>query len=292
MAARHAPQLVMISGPNGSGKSTLIAGLRADPNIQLPALYVNADDLQRKRGIIDPRKAQQLATELRNRAFEVRGDLMYETVMSHPSKIAELQTAKAVGYHLTVHLVATEDPMINVERVGARVRAGGHDVSADLIRARYERTLALAPVAIAYADQAVVFDNTQGGDTGRGLSVHAALQANRLEFTVDQPAAWVRTVAARVNERATEIQAFASGAGSRGLPPQLAKLDGGSTRGPIIAVGKHYVLQYDEASRSSVLHDRTLLGALADQLNVQDNRCVSYREGVASIEPPAITRTR
>ena len=54
MATGHAPQLVMISGPNGSGKSTLIGALRADPNIRLPALYVNADDLQRKRGIVDP----------------------------------------------------------------------------------------------------------------------------------------------------------------------------------------------------------------------------------------------
>lgn len=285
------PQLVMIAGPNGSGKSTLIAALRSDPNIQLPALYINADDLQRERGITD-RQAQQLATDLRNRAYEVRGDLMFETVMSHPSKIAELQQAKAAGYHVTVHMVATEDPTINIERVGARVAAQGHDVPAETIRARYQRTLALAPVAIAYADQAVVFDNTQGGDTGRGLTVHAALHANRLEFTVDQPAAWVQTVAARVNERAAEVQAFARGAESRGLPPQLARLDGGSTQGPIIAIGKHYVLQYDEQTRSSVLHDRTLLGPLADGLGVQENRRFSYQEGVPTIEPPSITRTR
>lgn len=281
----------MIAGPNGSGKSTLIAALRSDPNIQLPKVYINADDLQRERGITD-RQAQQLATDLRNRAYEVRGDLMFETVMSHPSKIAELQQAKSAGYHVTVHMVATEDPTINIERVGARVAAQGHNVPAETIRARYERTLALAPVAIAYADQAVVFDNTQGGDTGRGLTVHAALHANRLEFTVDQPAAWVQTVAARVNERAAEVQAFARGAESRGLPPQLAKLDGGSTQGPIIAIGKHYVLQYDEQTRSSVLHDRTLLGALADGLSVQENRRLSYREGVATIEPPSITRSR
>ena len=42
------PQLVIIAGPNGSGKSTLIAALRASPDVRLPALYINADDLQRK----------------------------------------------------------------------------------------------------------------------------------------------------------------------------------------------------------------------------------------------------
>ena len=292
MAGTQAPRLVMIAGPNGSGKSTLIAALRADPDIQLPTLYINADDLQRERGIVDPRKAQQLATDLRNCALQARGDLMYETVMSHPSKIAELQQAKAAGYHLTLHLVATEDPAINLERVRARVGAGGHGVPDDRIRARYERTLALAPVAIAYADQAVVFDNTQGGDTGRGLTVHAALHANRLEFTVDRPAIWVRAVAAQVNERVFEVETFVRGTESRGLPLRLASLERGSTQGPIIAIGKHYLLQYDEQSQSGILHDRALLGALADPLVVQDKRRVCYREGVASIELPAIDRTR
>jgi predicted ABC-type ATPase len=292
MASPHTQQLVMVAGPNGSGKSTLIAALRADPNIQLPALYINADDLQRVRGITDPRQAQQLATELRNRAFEVGDDLMYETVMSHPSKIAELQQAKAAGYHITVHLVATEDPNINVQRVSARVGAGGHDVPAARIRARYERTLALAPMAIAYADHGVVFDNTQSGDTGRGLTVHAALHANSLEFTCDEPAAWVRQITALVNERAAEVAAFACGAESHRLPPKLAKLDGGSTQGPIIAIGKYYVLQFDELSRTTVLHDRTLLVALADRLVVQEGRRFSYREGVASVEPLSITKKR
>jgi predicted ABC-type ATPase len=282
------PQLVMIAGPNGSGKSTLVAALRTDPAVQLPALYINADDLQRERGIPDSREAQRLAVALRDRALQAGDDLMFETVMSHPSKLAELQRAKAAGYHITVHLVATEDPRINIERVGARVGAGGHDVPAERIRPRYERTLALAPVAIAYADQALVFDNTQGGDTGRGLTVHAALQANRLEYTVEQPAAWVRKVALQVNERAAEMQVFVRGAESRGLPPQLAPLDGGSTQGPIIVVGKHYLLQYDEHTRAGVLHDRALLGSLADLLSVQDSRRFTYREGTASIEPSSV----
>lgn len=286
------PQLVMIAGPNGSGKSTLIAALRADPNIRLPALYVNADDLQKARGLADAAKAQDLATDLRARALEARGDLMYETVMSHPSKLAELQLAKAAGYHITVHLVATENPQINEQRVEARVGAGGHDVPRERIRSRYERTLALAPVAIAYADQAVIWDNTQGGDTGRGLQVHAALRANRIEYTNEAPAHWVQRIASQVNERGDEVRAFAQGAQSRGLPPQLARLDGGVTQGPVIALGKHYVLQYDEASQITVLHDRVLLGAQADQLSPQKSHRLSYREGVASIEPPHLAKTR
>lgn len=87
----------MIAGPNGSGKSTLIAALRADSRFDLPALYVNADDLLRERSLCDPREAQQLANELRAQAIVNRQDVMYETVMSHPSKIAELQSAQKSG---------------------------------------------------------------------------------------------------------------------------------------------------------------------------------------------------
>lgn len=90
-----APQLILVGGPNGSGKSTLIAGLRAAADMQLPAQYINADDIQRERGLVDARDAQQIATALRAEAVQQRRDLMFETVMSHPSKIAELQRAKA-----------------------------------------------------------------------------------------------------------------------------------------------------------------------------------------------------
>lgn len=289
MAEINAPQLVMVAGPNGSGKSTLIAALRVDPNIHLPKLYVNADDIQRERGLSDSLQAQQIANDLRNRALEMRGDVMYETVMSHPSKIAELQRAKTAGYQVTIHLIATEDPTVNEARVGARVEAGGHDVPRDRIRSRYERTLALAPVAIGYADRALVFDNTQLGDTGRGLAVHATLTGNRLVYDVPSPAKWVQTLADRVNERASEIEAFAK---VQRLSPVLARLEGGATTGPIIAIGKHYVLQYDAEARISVLHDRVLLGEQGARIASQEVHRISYREGVAAIEGPQQTKTR
>lgn len=62
------PRLVMVAGPNGSVKSTLIEALRASPVVDLPALYINADNLQRERNIQDPIEAQQLAKSLRTQA--------------------------------------------------------------------------------------------------------------------------------------------------------------------------------------------------------------------------------
>jgi predicted ABC-type ATPase len=267
----------MVAGPNGSGKSTLIAALRADRSIQLPSLYVNADDLQRERSLADAREAQALATQLRAQALASATDLVFETVMSHPSKLAELQRAKAGGYHVTVHLVATDDVAINEARVGVRVKAGGHAVPPELIRARYARTLALAPVAVSYADQALVWDNSAGGDTGGGLSLQAVQQGGRMAVLGERAAPWVRGLVVQVNERAAAIEALARG------PVQLAHLGEGDTRGPILAINRHYVLQLDEATNTHVVHDGALLGEAVKALRLNRSCRIRYRQGVADV---------
>lgn len=57
------PLLVMVAGPNGSGKSTLTDASRASPDVELPATYINADEIQKASGC-DPATAQQSAKAL------------------------------------------------------------------------------------------------------------------------------------------------------------------------------------------------------------------------------------
>ncbi|HUG25662.1 hypothetical protein [Piscinibacter sp.] len=147
-------------------------------------------------------------------------------------------------------------------------------------------------MAVAYADQAVLFDNTQGGDTGNGLRVHAALHAARLKYTTDTPAQWVQKVTGLVNTRAAELQALARDPQSRGSPPQPARLHGGVSQGPIIAIGEQYVLQHDESSRLNVLHDKVLLGPQVEQLVPRKSQRLSYFEGVVTVEPPQPDKPR
>lgn len=278
------PRLVMVAGPNGSGKSTLIEALRASPVVDLPAFYVNADNLQRERNIQDPIEAQRLAKSLRTQALADHNDILYETVMSHPSKLAELQTAKAAGYHITIHFVATADANINVERVALRVASGGHDVPPDRTRKRYLRTLTFAPIAISYADSAVIFDNSVRGDMGEGLLSQAALQGDRLVPLVDTPIAWVQRLISQFDERVSELQVFSRDiVQSSGLSPQHARLDNGHTSGPIVAIGKHYVLQYDEPTHAVILHDRLLLTGLDNPQVNQESFDIRYSEGVTQI---------
>jgi hypothetical protein len=52
----------MVAGPNGSGKSTLTDSLRASPDIQLPGVCINADEIQRSQrlDVVDAQRALKL----------------------------------------------------------------------------------------------------------------------------------------------------------------------------------------------------------------------------------------
>ena len=147
------PELQVFAGPNGSGKSTIT------PAFPIVGEYVNADDIQRQGGVTNL-EAAELAMQLKRYYIENRRSFTFETVMSSAYNLDVLRLARERGFGITVVYVITRSAEINVERVRSRVRAGGHDVPEDKIRARYARSLAnIAPV-FALADNFVLIDNS------------------------------------------------------------------------------------------------------------------------------------
>ena len=276
----------MVAGPNGSGKTTLIRALRAARDIALPALYINADDLRAQRSL-DARAAQRLAESLRLQAIAAGRSLLYETVMSHPSKIAELQAAAKVGYAITVVFVATDDPNVNIERVALRVADGGHDVPRDRIRARHTRSLALAPCAIAFATHAYVYDNTAWG-TEATQQLQAVLARLTLQPTVERPAMWVGELIETVNARAIELEDFYRSTKS-GTDVTVPNLYGSVSEGPIAVSGKHYALQLDSTGGKALLHDKALLSKPVLQ---RHSYRIEYVEGVSKVTRRSSGRLR
>lgn len=104
--------------------------------------------------------ASVIADWLRQKLIERRASFTFETVMSSPDKVAFLQMAQASGFRTYLYFVATQDARINVARVRNRVLQGGHDVPEAKILARYARSLALLPGAIAASSRAYIFDNS------------------------------------------------------------------------------------------------------------------------------------
>jgi predicted ABC-type ATPase len=81
-------------------------------------------------------------------------------VFSHPSKLDLIRSAQQAGYQVVVHVMLVPEKLA-VARVDYRVQAGGHDVPEQKIRERYHRLWPLVTQAIAMADRAVVYDNSQ-----------------------------------------------------------------------------------------------------------------------------------
>lgn len=276
----------MVAGPNGSGKTTLIETLRASTEVSLPALYVNADDLGREQRL-DARAAQRLATAMRCEAVARRQSVLYETVMSHPSKIAELQAAAVAGYAITVIFVATDHPNVNIERVALRVADGGHDVPRERIRARHRRSLVLAPSALSFAAHGYIYDNTDWG-TDAARQLQAILVGSRLQSVSSHSAKWVGVLIERANARAAELEDLRHSVKNQ-MPLAVPDLTASVSEGIIAVVGEHFALQIDKASTTARIHDKALLPRPVAQR--QSYRIV-YADGVATVARRSALRLR
>ena len=181
----------MIAGPNGSGKSTLIERL-GESGVAFGE-YLNADDIARHLQGTPQETSVAAQIEVRRRrqqALDERRDHTFETVLSHPSHLDHLRLARQAGFDVVVYFVATDDPFINIGRVANRVAQGGHDVPAERIEARYHRSLANLKLALAFAHEAVVFDNSLPGSPMQALATFSDGRMERLVEDARAPVWW------------------------------------------------------------------------------------------------------
>lgn len=130
--------LFVIAGPNGAGKST--AAPRLLTGARRVAAFVNADDIavaqdvgEIEAGRIMLRRLDELARDRQHFAIE--------TTLASRSLRPRIEALQKSGYffHLTYVWLPSAD--MAVQRVAARVRAGGHAIPEVVIRRRYARRL-------------------------------------------------------------------------------------------------------------------------------------------------------
>ncbi len=126
-------RLRILAGPNGSGKSSVYSKLKQTKDFHW-GIFVNADEMEklfRENGGLDVRQygVDDFPWEVFKREYQP-------------------------------FYVATSSPDINIGRVAARVRNGGHNVPANKIRSRYVRSLNNLRDAVRLSDRAYIFDNS------------------------------------------------------------------------------------------------------------------------------------
>lgn len=138
------PDVVIIAGPNGAGKSTLAPALLRD-TLKLPE-YVNADTIAEGLSAFAPEDAsfdagRVMLRRLRHLASE-RKTFAFETTLASRFYAGWLKSLQESGYHVSVVFLWLESVETAIQRVTARVEAGGHSIPEETIRRRYERGIA------------------------------------------------------------------------------------------------------------------------------------------------------
>jgi predicted ABC-type ATPase len=137
------PQVIVISGPNGAGKTTAAEHLlRGAMSVQH---FVNADWIARGLGAFDPdsvalEAGRAMLARLKQLAAS-RSDFAFETTLASRTFAPWIGRLCASGYEFSLLHLWLPDPEQAVSRVADRVRGGGHDVPADVIRRRYHAGL-------------------------------------------------------------------------------------------------------------------------------------------------------
>jgi predicted ABC-type ATPase len=159
-----APQVIVIAGANGAGKTTLAPFLLRD---ELRVLeYVNADPIAHGLSGFDPASvALQAGRVMLNRLHELaeqRKTFALETTLAAKHYAGWIGKLRDNGYAFQLMFLWLRSPDLAVQRVRARVHAGGHDVPEQIIRRRHAAGLKnfwefYQPLADAWA----VYDNSK-----------------------------------------------------------------------------------------------------------------------------------
>jgi predicted ABC-type ATPase len=285
---QRSPSVVVIAGPNGSGKSSLTkhlprAGLDApmghdlNEEVRLPERYVNADDIARELRIsgdpVPDRTAFHHARRLRNELREARNSLAYETVLSHPSGLVDLELFRRAGYHVTLVVVTTSDAEINVGRVRGRVLAGGHDVEPGKIRSRHARFHRFLPVAAELANAAWIFEAS--ASTRLCLRL---IDGELVEASLVPP--YLQELLHALQARSRDRVALA-GEAENEAPPLKADIHLGEYAGEVFKA-LPTVFSQELAEGERVWHDLALFDAVPSD---GERVLIRYEQGYGFIEP-------
>jgi len=180
------PRVVIFAGPNGAGKSTHADAILAALGIET---FVNADYIARG---LSGRNTDAVAFEagriMLNRLRqlgEAKADFAFESTLSSRTFAAFITKLKRLGYAVVIYYFSLANAQLAVRRVKLRVSLGGHDVPADVVRRRFDRSLSnFFGLYMPLADEWTLFDNS--------TMPHARTVAAKLDnqTTVTETATW------------------------------------------------------------------------------------------------------
>ena len=171
-----APWMWIIAGPNGAGKTTFAGPYLDDLHTAFPELAgptgivkLNADErtleLRRQfpnaaQATLNRQAAQEIDAKVEAMIAAAGQSFAVETVLSTPKYRDDVETAQAKGFHFGLIYMSLRSAKLSMQRVGERVRKGGHDVEAAAVARRYRRSHEQLSWFAPRADFLLIFDNS------------------------------------------------------------------------------------------------------------------------------------
>ena len=155
--------IVIIGGPNGAGKTTAAQELL--PRELGIREFVNADEIARGLSPFNPEGAALPAGRLMIERMQVlvRKDesFAFETTCAGRGYVPWLRDCKAGGWRVLLLFLWLPTPEAALERVGRRVREGGHAIPKDVVIRRWKAGLVnMRNLYLPLSDGAQIHDNS------------------------------------------------------------------------------------------------------------------------------------
>ena len=198
------PRLYIISGCNGAGKTT--ASYTLLPHLLGCSEFVNSDEFAKSLSPFDPSEASVGASRymlLRIKyLLSKKADFSVETTLATRTLKKIIEEARALEYEVTLLYFWLNSPELAIQRVRARVEAGGHNIPEDVVRRRYITGLQyLFDTYIPLCDRWILADNSQNP-----FIVVAEGTQGKISIKDEERYGLIRHILAVANEDAEAIQ--------------------------------------------------------------------------------------
>ncbi|MGG3471424.1 zeta toxin family protein [Neobacillus pocheonensis] len=183
------PLMIVYAGTNGAGKSHFTEIVQhQNPNVEI----FDADALAKKLNPLDPAKANMEAGRqtIKNvyEAIEQGRSFSIESTLGGTNAIRQMNAAREQGFHVRLYYIGLDSAEHHIERVAQRVAQGGHHISDEDIRRRYQSSLDNLPKAMRLADDTYVFDNT------KVFTIKLEVQQGLIQYRDPQTPHWVERI--------------------------------------------------------------------------------------------------
>jgi predicted ABC-type ATPase len=169
---KSSPTISVLAGVNGAGKSSVAGGFLHKEGDH----FFNPDTIAQQIRALHPdisltlanAQAWQIGKSLLEQAIAGGKDYRFETTLGGRTIAQLLEKAARSGHRVQVWFCGLESADLHLRRVAARVAHGGHDIPAEKIRERWNRSRENLIRLLPLIDHLRVYDNSAEADPAAG----------------------------------------------------------------------------------------------------------------------------